>query len=110
MSCVFTKIATNFQLPHSLLPATQIADCLFLSVNTVNTHRQRIYRKMTVGNVTGMIRNAPDSGYAPDGPAAGSLVAVQSVRAAKKRDPTGPRYKHNYLIVKSIFFLIPQDV
>ena len=40
------------------LTAAQMAERLFLSVNTVNTHRQRIYRKMEVGNVTDMIRKA----------------------------------------------------
>lgn len=44
------------------LTAAQIADRLFLSVNTVNTHRQRIYRKMAVGNVTDMIRKATGLG------------------------------------------------
>ena len=44
------------------LTAAQIADRLSLSVNTVNTHRQRIYRKMAVGNVTDMIRKATGLG------------------------------------------------
>lgn len=44
------------------LTAAQIADRLFLSVNTVNTHRQRIYGKMGVGNVTDMIRKATQLG------------------------------------------------
>ncbi|MBR1489620.1 MAG: helix-turn-helix transcriptional regulator, partial [Bacteroidales bacterium] len=44
------------------LTAAQIADRLSLSVNTVNTHRQRIYGKMGVGNVTDMIRKATGLG------------------------------------------------
>ena len=44
------------------LTAAQIAERLFLSVNTVNTHRQRIYGKMGVGNVTDMIRKATGLG------------------------------------------------
>ena len=44
------------------LTAAQIAERLFLSINTVNTHRQRIYGKMGVGNVTDMIRKATGLG------------------------------------------------
>ena len=44
------------------LTAAQIADRVSLSVNTVNTHRQRIYRKMDVGNVTDMIHKATGLG------------------------------------------------
>lgn len=44
------------------LTAAQIAERLFLSINTVNTHRQRIYAKMGVGNVTDMIRKATGLG------------------------------------------------
>ena len=44
------------------LTAAQIAERLSLSVNTVNTHRQRIYGKMGVGNVTDMIRKATGLG------------------------------------------------
>ena len=44
------------------LTAAQIADKVFLSVNTVNTHRQRIYRKMDVSNVSDMIRKATELG------------------------------------------------
>ena len=44
------------------LTAAQIADRVFLSVNTVNTHRQRIYRKMDVKNVSEMLRKATEIG------------------------------------------------
>ena len=44
------------------LTAAQIADKVFLSVNTVNTHRQRIYRKMDVKNVSEMLRKATEIG------------------------------------------------
>ena len=44
------------------LKASEIADRLFLSVHTVNTHRQRIYAKMDVKNVSDMIRKASELG------------------------------------------------
>ena len=44
------------------LTAAEMAEKLFLSVHTVNTHRQRIYRKMDVSNVTDMIRRATELG------------------------------------------------
>lgn len=44
------------------LSAAQIAERLFLSVHTVNTHRQRIYSKMGVKNVTEMLHKADDMG------------------------------------------------
>ena len=44
------------------LTAAQIAERVFLSVNTVNTHRQRIYRKMDVKNVSEMLRKATELG------------------------------------------------
>lgn len=44
------------------LTAAQIAERVFLSVNTVNTHRQRIYRKMDVRNVSEMLRKATELG------------------------------------------------
>ena len=44
------------------LKAAEIADRLFLSVHTVNTHRQRIYAKMGVKNVSEMIRKASELG------------------------------------------------
>jgi len=40
------------------LTAAQIAERLFLSVHTVNTHRQRIYSKMDVKNVSDMLHTA----------------------------------------------------
>ena len=44
------------------LRASEIADRLFLSVNTVNTHRKRIYAKMNVRNVSDLIRQATELG------------------------------------------------
>lgn len=44
------------------LKAADIAERLFLSVNTVNTHRKRIYAKMAVKNVSDMIRQATELG------------------------------------------------
>jgi len=44
------------------LTAAQIAERTFLSVHTVNTHRQRIYAKMDVRNVTDMIHKATEMG------------------------------------------------
>ena len=44
------------------LTAAQIAERLFLSVHTVNTHRQRIYAKMDVKNVSDMLRIAGELG------------------------------------------------
>ena len=44
------------------LTAAQIAERLFLSVHTVNTHRQRIYSKMDVKNVSDMLRTAYELG------------------------------------------------
>ena len=44
------------------LTAAQIAERTFLSVHTVNTHRQRIYAKMGVGNVSEMLRKAGELG------------------------------------------------
>jgi DNA-binding NarL/FixJ family response regulator len=44
------------------LTAAQIAERTFLSVHTVNTHRQRIYSKMEVRNVTDMIHKATEMG------------------------------------------------
>ena len=44
------------------LKAAEIAELTFLSVNTVNTHRQRIYAKMNVRNVSDMIRKATELG------------------------------------------------
>ena len=44
------------------LKASEIAGRLYLSVNTVNTHRQRIYAKMNVKNVSDMIRKATELG------------------------------------------------
>lgn len=44
------------------LSAAQIAERVFLSVHTVNTHRQRIYSKMGVKNVTEMLHKADEMG------------------------------------------------
>ena len=44
------------------LKASEIAERIFLSVNTVNTHRQRIYAKMDVKNVSDMLRKANELG------------------------------------------------
>jgi DNA-binding NarL/FixJ family response regulator len=44
------------------LTASQIAEKTFLSVHTVNTHRQRIYAKMEVRNISDMIRKATELG------------------------------------------------
>ena len=44
------------------LTAAEIAERVFLSVHTVNTHRQRIYAKMDVKNVSDMLRKAKDLG------------------------------------------------
>ncbi len=44
------------------LRASEIAERLFLSVHTVNTHRQRIYSKMEVKNVSELIRKATELG------------------------------------------------
>ena len=44
------------------LSAAQIAERIFLSVHTVNTHRQRIYSKMGVKNVTEMLHKADEMG------------------------------------------------
>ena len=44
------------------LTAAEIASRTFLSVHTVNTHRQRIYAKMDVKNVSDMLRKAQSLG------------------------------------------------
>ena len=44
------------------LTAAEIAERLFLSVHTVNTHRQRIYAKMGVKNVSDMLHSASQLG------------------------------------------------
>ena len=44
------------------LTAAEIAQKLYLSVHTVNTHRQRIYSKMDVKNVSDMLRLATELG------------------------------------------------
>ena len=44
------------------LTAAQIAERTFLSVHTVNTHRQHIYAKMEVRNVSDMLRKAQEIG------------------------------------------------
>ena len=42
------------------LTAAEMAEKLFLSVHTVNTHRQRIYAKMDVKNVSDMLHTASE--------------------------------------------------
>ena len=44
------------------LTAAQIAERAFLSVHTVNTHRQHIYAKMGVKNVADMLHKATELG------------------------------------------------
>ena len=44
------------------LKASEIAERTFLSVHTVNTHRQRIYAKMDVGNISEMLHKAQELG------------------------------------------------
>ena len=44
------------------LKASEIAERILLSVHTVNTHRQRIYAKMGVKNVSELIRKATELG------------------------------------------------
>lgn len=46
------------QLSAQGLKASEIAEKLFLSVHTVNTHRQRIYSKMEVRNISDMLRKS----------------------------------------------------
>jgi DNA-binding CsgD family transcriptional regulator len=48
------------------LVSHQIADLLYISVNTVNTHRQRIIRKLDVSNTSEAIRYAMDLGLLKD--------------------------------------------
>ena len=44
------------------LSAAEIASRLYISVHTVNTHRQHIYAKMDVKNVSDMIHKAGEMG------------------------------------------------
>ena len=44
------------------LKASEIAERIYLSVHTVNIHRQRIYAKMDVKNVSDMLRKATELG------------------------------------------------
>jgi DNA-binding CsgD family transcriptional regulator len=46
------------QLLAKGLISKQIADQLFISVNTVNTHRQRILEKLSVSNTTEAVQHA----------------------------------------------------
>ncbi|MCE1200115.1 MAG: response regulator transcription factor [Marinilabiliales bacterium] len=46
------------QLLAGGLISKQIADKLYISVNTVNTHRQRILEKLSVGNTTEAVQKA----------------------------------------------------
>jgi DNA-binding CsgD family transcriptional regulator len=50
------------QLLGKGLISKQIADQLFISVNTVNTHRQRIIEKLNVSNTTEAVRHAATIG------------------------------------------------
>jgi DNA-binding CsgD family transcriptional regulator len=50
------------QLIAKGLVSKQIADHLFISVNTVNTHRQRIIEKLNVSNTAGAIQYALNIG------------------------------------------------
>jgi len=50
------------QLIASGLISKEIADKLYISVNTVNTHRQRIIEKLNVSNTYEAIRYANDRG------------------------------------------------
>lgn len=43
--------------------STQIADNLKLSVNTIESHRKRIFQKLNVKNVAGMVMEAGGLGY-----------------------------------------------
>ncbi len=49
------------------LVSREIADVLYISVNTVNTHRQRIIRKLDVSNTSEAIRYALGLGILSDG-------------------------------------------
>lgn len=55
------------QLVSKGLVSREIADVLYISVNTVNTHRQRIIRKLDVSNTTEAIRYALDLGILSEG-------------------------------------------
>lgn len=55
------------QLVSKGLVSREIADVLFISVHTVNTHRQRIIRKLDVSNTSEAIRYALDLGIIGDG-------------------------------------------
>lgn len=44
------------------LSSAQIAEKLFVSVRTIETHRQRIMQKLDVSNVTGLLRKAKEIG------------------------------------------------
>lgn len=56
------ELAANPGTMNSNGSAAQIAERIFLSVHTVNTHRQRIYAKMGVRNVTEMLHKADEMG------------------------------------------------
>jgi DNA-binding CsgD family transcriptional regulator len=55
------------QLVSKGLVSREIADVLYISVHTVNTHRQRIIRKLDVSNTSEAIRYALDLGILEDG-------------------------------------------
>lgn len=44
------------------MTAAQIAEHLYISVHTVNTHRQHIYSKMKVKNLNELLRKAAELG------------------------------------------------
>lgn len=54
------------QLVSKGLVSREIADVLYISVHTVNTHRQRIIRKLDVSNTSEAIRYALDLGILVD--------------------------------------------
>jgi len=54
-----------FQLLGTGLNAAQIADQLLLSINTVETHRQRIKQKLGLTGVAELVRHATQSVRAP---------------------------------------------
>ena len=62
LTAEFSLLNTSCQRKCQRRQATEIAERIFLSVHTVNTHRQRIYSKMGVKNVSDMLRKATELG------------------------------------------------